>query len=471
VRAPYHPAIALAALTLLAAFATPTPAAGQIPVPGGPVDPGPAAHAEWIRYQRVLADSMVRDLITVLEREDGEGLARLVTDRAHVTGAAGESAHGREGVAEFLDRLPPRADYQAHVSRVTAAPRLVHAAGRIQFDGSDGRGSELFDMLLERHHGWWQIRALVFASADEPLARSPLPPGRVTPREDRVPLPERTLVRVVVEPMVARGQPLEAGAEIRSGYGAGIGLEFNRTLEMRGFGWKRGGAAPDEDLVKYGGELRLHLFDWGRVRPFLTAGATWFDGGAAPDSAWVPTVGGGLSVRLLSHLDLQVSVRDYLVTTPDGIEEGIWLAEKRRHHPFLSAGLSLGIGRRPGWRDAPPTEHQRDYEAGNSGLVLARVNGLRNAVGQEDRAALASLYAAGGRMYVDGEIHGVTDAMLDALRDAGAHRSGQVSQLRMSDRIAYVDMILDGDASRRLLTVLLREDGEWKIQFQTLHGS
>lgn len=467
-RAMQHLSLGVGALLLIAAIATPAPVAGQLP--GASLESRPSGQADWMRYQRVLADSVVRDLITVLEHGDHEGMARLFTDRGHLADATGRSARGREGVAALMERMPPRSGYRAQVSAVTASPRLVHAAGRVQFDGPEGRGSEFFDMVLEQHHGWWQIRALAFAPADDVLARSPLG-GAVVPREDRVPLPERTLVRVVVEPVFAHEQPLSNDPGSRwAGYGAGIGVEFNRTLELRAFGRTYGGPTADEEITNYGAETRLYLLDLGRVRPFLAVGASRFGGSAAPDSAWVPTAGAGVSVNLLSYLDVQLSLRDHLVAIADGVEEDNWLAEKRSHRTVISAGVSLGLGRRPAWKDDAPTEAQRAYEAANSDFVLDRANALLSAIAGDDPEAAQSFYGAGARVYADGDIQRAAEEIFAALRGADARGSGHVSQLSISDRVAYVDMTGGTDGSHHLFTVLVQEDREWKVRFQVLHG-
>lgn len=455
---------------LLVRALSPVPATGQIPgVPIGGHEP--SARTQWSRHAASLADSLVRDWITVAERREHDTLARLFTDRAVLITAAGERAEGRDQIRELLDQLPQRVQHQAQRSGVVLGMRLLYTSGRVRLQEDGVEKTETFSVLMEQHHGHWQIRALAFAAADPALAQAPMPREALTPRERRVAAPERTLVRLIVEPAASREFQREGNAGAPSErYGGGVGLEINRALELRGFGWQQADHDSGQTLSSYGAEGRLHLFEHWRLRPFLSFGAARFAGAGAPDTAWVPTVGGGISVRAFSHLDVQLSLRNHLVTTPDGVQSSSWIVEKRTQRPEVSMGLSFALGNRPQWRDRKPDEVQQLDLAEQIPGVLAVLAQWASALDQDDATADA-VYGSGAILYHDGRALRGGERMLTAAREEGLGTlaTPEVVAASVSNDVAYVESRFSGvERERRVLSILQREEGAWKVQAQLL---
>jgi hypothetical protein len=116
------------------------------------------------------------------------------------------------------------------------------------------------------------------------------------------------------------------------------GFHFGRDLALRGFYW-RGWDRDSNDVApiqSYGGELQMSILGGLIVHPFLIAGGgriDYLDGyqdlngdPREDENTW--TAGGGLAIRPLNWLELNVAYRSYFLQSPgpkdDWLGNGLW---------------------------------------------------------------------------------------------------------------------------------------------------
>lgn len=144
---------------------------------------------------------------------------------------------------------------------------------------------------------------------------------------------------------------MEMGTQRLAGVQAG--LAFNPLVSVTGFYWQ--GVNDDfddtQDLRGYGAEAQFELGSGTGVSPFLVVGGARLDYDQDSDDPRYAEqsdktaliLGGGLSFRLTDRVDLQASVRDYLVDTTRDLEDASDPGELVNNWLY-SVGASLRVG-------------------------------------------------------------------------------------------------------------------------------
>ena len=475
----------LGALLVLASRA---PSAAQV-IPGMPH--GPTGREMANEYQvavRKELTAVLQDWTTLWERDQPDALARYYTDAAMLLPAGGGLVSGRDAIRQaWAVQLASRGTLQAELVEVLAGTRLAYATARLayQVSGDDGAvrpATETVMMLFEKQRGRWLIRSQAFGRTDPNTApqfgRNAVRPGR-----GAVYPPERTTVRLVVEPFAGKTdwqtRPQQAPWSFAGGM---LGLELGRTLELRGHYWEAMDAGQDglEPLRSYGGERRAHIKNLWRLQPQLLIGGAKLSGSVIPDSMIVPTLGAGLGFRVTNGVSLQFAARDYFPRNHDAPEADGWATLERSQYWLFSGGLSYALGRQPTWRDPVPTPQQVAYEASLNVPVLRAMDEWAAALQQGEPNRLASLYSAASSLLEPGEgVHRGGEAIGEYwaanVPRGAAHQALEVG---ISDRVAVVTSAVtasgsgastgEGRASGRLISVLEQHRGGWIIRAQAL---
>lgn len=437
---------------------------------------GTGAQSEWAMHTRAAAERVMLDWVNLTERNDAMPLAAMFTDHGVFVDPGGEAAEGRDAVRQLLERLPPRSDVLLQVTGVAAGTRLMNVAGRVAYVQDGRQHVHSMVAVLEQHRDYWMFRLLALGPMEGAAAAAPLDEAigadRTRPR-----VPQRAAVRFVVEPAAVRGAGgFAAGADPWVGFGASVGVELDRTLELRLNGWRMAGnlrtqlGPRDESLAGIGAELRAYALPSMSVRPFVQVGLARL-AGYSPDSAAVPQLGGGVAARVMSGLDVQLSVRDYLVASNAALyPSSSWFTRKREHRPLLSLGLSYSTGRPPVWHDVGLSELDQRQQASQLPGVLARVSSWAAAVARGATDDVRAMYSPFTVIYRAGQpaVRGAEDAA--AFWVGIGQPAVHVVHAGASGNAAFADAVIDHGplAGRRVFTVFERAADSWSIASQVV---
>lgn len=429
-------------------------AAQQLPGYSGPSS---VASAEWTQSIRIRAEGGMQDWINLMDRRAWADLGSFFTDRAVLIDGSGAHAAGRAAIRELLEGLPERRDLLLQITGARGGTRLIHAVGRASyFEGEDLR-VESFVALLELHRDRWMFRMLAFAPLDGLLAAAPLDYA-LAPNRASVHPPQRTMVRGVVEPSLMH-QPGVAGGSEWQAFGGAVGVELDRTAELRAFAWA-GGGGEASTTVAYGAEVRAFMLRAARIRPNLMAGAAMLPGVGSAGARWDGLAGAGVGIRLRPGTELHVSGRSLPAT---------WFSDSRSMRVLLGVGLSYAFGRPPVWQDAELSVLDQAYEMTELPGFTPSVVAWATAMSRREREALEARYASTVTLYgPDGVRRGAPDVVASWL-DAERPVDMVIDAQRVSGSVAYAEFgVTDNRAGWRVLNVYEREDAGWRIHSQVV---
>jgi len=180
--------------------------------------------------------------------------------------------------------------------------------------------------------------------------------------------------------------------------GVRAGIDFSSLMGIRGFYWR--GVNDDRDgtdpVAGYGGEAQFNLNTGPGLSPYLVVGAGRIDYlGAFRDSAGMSRedqtaliLGGGVSFRLTDRVRLNASVRDYVMTLADQLEN-VATTDDLTHNTLISAGLTISLGGSSTSGDLEEARTARRRAEAATRLERARRDDLRTAERGDSAADVA----------------------------------------------------------------------------------
>lgn len=166
------------------------------------------------------------------------------------------------------------------------------------------------------------------------------------------------------------GGELDLKRSVKSGgqslAGATAGVYFGRGTVLRGYYWKGVNDSWDdtEPIQSYGGEAQFDFLGTGPVQLFLLAGGGYLDfqegytneDQERPKDTGLAIGGGGLIIELFKWMRLDLTLRDYLIKVPLGIEGSDAPLEGRtlKSNLMLTGGVTFRLGGTPG-SEKPPS--------------------------------------------------------------------------------------------------------------------
>jgi ketosteroid isomerase-like protein len=442
----------------------------------------PSVAQEQAAFQQAVRGQVTgytQQWVNAWSRNRPDVLALYYTDHALVLSDAG-AVHGRGAIeAWWRERVEREGSPAVRVGRVLSGPTLSVMLGTLTYrSGESGAGgaeeSREFLTVFDRQREHWMVRVQAFAPVAAGFASGADP---VRPDRGALLPPERLLVRLVAEGTGGRSPGIadRPGAPAWGVVGGGLGLELGQALELRGYAWQADGESAEGRLLGYGGEVRLYPFSVWRFWPHLTAGASWIAGDGSPDDAVIPVAGAGMGVEITPSVRLNLSARNHVLRTPEGVAMR-WLDAPREQRWHFTGGFALAVGRRPVWRDPPLGSLQNDYEAEHRPAVGAAIQEWFDAAAAGDRARLEERYGPGAVLLLPGTevLRSPSTVAAYWLGPGGALRGGglSLSDVRISDSVALVTAGVGNAASatppHQLITVLQNERGRWRIQAQVL---
>ena len=157
--------------------------------------------------------------------------------------------------------------------------------------------------------------------------------------------------------------------------GLTAGFFFGRGTILRGYYWKgiTDGWDDTEPIESYGGEFQFDLFAPGPLRFFVVAGGGYLEfqegytneAGQRPKDTGLAIGGGGVVFELLKWMQIDLTLRDYLIKVPLGIEGSDSPVEdgKLKSNLMLTGGLTFRLGGMPG-AEKPPSAQAAGGAAG-----------------------------------------------------------------------------------------------------------
>jgi len=447
-----------------------TPGAGQL-------------RSEFHQEVRRQVTREVQEWVNVWERGRADWLAQFYAEHALLLAAEG-AVQGRPAIEQhWRDRLPSLSGVGVDIGEVVVGNSLAAALGRISYratrpDGTEQTKTEQFLIVFEQQWGRWIIRSHTFSPAPgASLGRSALHANRspVSP-------PQKVLLRVVGQGFAGRSATDAAGGAWDV-VGGGIGLELGNTLEFRGHAWQEAGGVEGsgrEPLRSFGGEVRARLGEFGRVTPNLMVGGTKFTGAGSPDGAVVPVVGGGLDVRMLHGLSVELDARNYLPQRSSSTTEP-WFSAPRDQRWMFTGGLRVAVGRQPQWQDPELTPTQTSYLVATRPAIASLMDAWLAALASGGDEALRRVYSPAALLLAPGDrgFRG-PEEIGRFWTEQGFEADGaeiQMVDLRVSGDVAVATAWMtgggaDGAAPRatmqQVVTVFERALGEWVIRAQAV---
>jgi len=233
---------------------------------------------------------------------------------------------------------------------------------------------------------------------------------------------------------------VKPGEQELAGFTAGV--YFGRGTLLRGYYWK--GVTSDwtdtEPIQSYGGEAQFDLVGAGPLRLFILAGGGYLDfqegytneDQQKPKDTGLAIGGGGLVFELFKWMRLDLTLRDYLIKVPLGLEGSDTPLEGRtlKSNLMLTGGVTFRLGGTPGAEQPASTQAAVAAaiagRAANTAVIPIAADGgeIRVTYGGRDSAL-----AAAGRVPMD-----------SGTRVAAATASAaEVVRIVLSAELAYLD--------------------------------
>lgn len=186
--------------------------------------------------------------------------------------------------------------------------------------------------------------------------------------------------------------------------GLTAGFFFGRGTILRGYYWKgiTDGWDDTEPIESYGGEVQFDLFAPGPLRFFVVAGGGYLEfqegytneAGQRPKDTGLAIGGGGVVFELFKWMQLDLTLRDYLIKVPLGIEgsnapeEGGTL----KSNLMLTGGLTFRLGGTPGGEKPTPASGSGAQPANTAVIPIPAEGGeIRVSYRGRDSALAATL--------------------------------------------------------------------------------
>lgn len=170
--------------------------------------------------------------------------------------------------------------------------------------------------------------------------------------------------------------------------GLRAGVDFSSLFGIRGFYWR--GINDDRDgtepVAGYGGEAQFNLNTGPGLSPYLVVGAGRIDylggfkdtTGMSREDQTALILGGGVSFRLTDRVRLNASIRDYVMTLDDQLEN-VSTTDDLTHNTLISGGFTISLGGRSTSGDLQDARTARQRAEATARLERARREDLLKA--------------------------------------------------------------------------------------------